>query len=206
MIPSPNPPSKGELTRQAILAAAYPLFLEQGYHATSMRQVASRAGIAVSAIYNHFAAKQDIFSALIFDRHPYQHVLPILQRAPGSTLEEFAHNAARAMLTELENRPDFLKLIFIEIIEFQGAHMPSLFQTVYPQVLNLVSRFDTWDDRTRGLPAPIIIRTFIGFIFSYFISQYMTGPITGPARKDADDMHTVVDIFLHGILKPGEQQ
>ena len=32
--------SKGERTRQAVMEAAYELFLEQGYAATSMRQIA----------------------------------------------------------------------------------------------------------------------------------------------------------------------
>ena len=46
--------SKGERTRQSILQAAYELFLEQGYAATSMRQIAERAGLALGGIYNHF--------------------------------------------------------------------------------------------------------------------------------------------------------
>ncbi len=35
---------KGEATRLAIEDAAIQLFLEQGYHATSMRQIAEHAG------------------------------------------------------------------------------------------------------------------------------------------------------------------
>ena len=56
-----NPPdilSKGERTRQAILSAAYSLFLEQGFSATSMRQVAEAAGIGKATIYHHFHNKQ----------------------------------------------------------------------------------------------------------------------------------------------------
>ena len=39
--------SKGDRTRQAIEEAAYDLFLEQGFSATSMRQIAKHAGIAL---------------------------------------------------------------------------------------------------------------------------------------------------------------
>ena len=38
---------KGEITRQTIEDAAIELFMEQGYHATSMRQIAKRAGISL---------------------------------------------------------------------------------------------------------------------------------------------------------------
>ena len=62
--------SKGERTRQDILSAAHTLFLEQGYHGTSMRQIAYRAGIALGGIYNHFAGKEGIFTAVFEANHP----------------------------------------------------------------------------------------------------------------------------------------
>jgi hypothetical protein len=46
--------------------------MEQGYHATSMRQIAERADLALGGIYNHFASKEDIFEAIIMDKHPYK--------------------------------------------------------------------------------------------------------------------------------------
>ena len=41
--------SKGEASQQRIVEAAYALFLEQGYHGTSMRQIAERAGLTMGA-------------------------------------------------------------------------------------------------------------------------------------------------------------
>ena len=55
--------TKGEATRLAIEDAAIELFMEQGYHATSMRQIAKRAELALGGIYNHFASKDEIFEA-----------------------------------------------------------------------------------------------------------------------------------------------
>ena len=39
-------PTKGEVTRLAIEEAAIALFMEQGYHATSMRQIAEQSELA----------------------------------------------------------------------------------------------------------------------------------------------------------------
>ena len=86
--------TKGESTRLAIEDAALALFMEQGYHATSMRQIAERADLALGGIYNHFASKEDIFAAIIVDKHPYRKVLPIVLAAQGETVEEFFRNAA----------------------------------------------------------------------------------------------------------------
>jgi AcrR family transcriptional regulator len=53
--------SKGKNSRANILRAAHDLFLQQGYHGTSMRQIAEGAGTALGAIYNHFPGKETIF-------------------------------------------------------------------------------------------------------------------------------------------------
>ena len=55
--------SRGEQTRNAILQAAHDLFVQQGYHGTSMRQIAKQAGLALGGLYNHFASKEDVFQA-----------------------------------------------------------------------------------------------------------------------------------------------
>ncbi len=52
-------------TRKTILNAAHRLFVQQGYTATSMRQLAEEAGIGKSTIYHHFADKQTIALALL---------------------------------------------------------------------------------------------------------------------------------------------
>ena len=88
--------TKKERTRQAIEQAAYELFMEQGFNATSMRQIAERAGLALGGIYNHYKSKEEIFRAIILDRHPYKQILPLVLNAKGKTPEEFFQNAARA--------------------------------------------------------------------------------------------------------------
>jgi AcrR family transcriptional regulator len=52
-------------TYENILSAAHRLFVQQGYTATSMRQVAEAAGIGKATIYHHFPDKQSILAALL---------------------------------------------------------------------------------------------------------------------------------------------
>jgi AcrR family transcriptional regulator len=51
-------------TYDKILQTARRLFVQQGYTATSMRQVAEQAGIGKATIYHHFPDKQAIVMAL----------------------------------------------------------------------------------------------------------------------------------------------
>lgn len=56
---------KGQRTRQRILTAAGALFAQQGYRATSLRQIATGAGIREPGLYNHFPHKQALYEAVL---------------------------------------------------------------------------------------------------------------------------------------------
>ncbi|MFN3492438.1 MAG: TetR/AcrR family transcriptional regulator, partial [Anaerolineales bacterium] len=114
--------TKGEMTRIAIEDAAIELFMEQGYHATSMRQIAERAELALGGIYNHFSSKEEIFEAIIIDKHPYKKVLPLVIEAEGETVEEFLKNAVKVAITEISSQPYYVRLMMIELTEFNGKH------------------------------------------------------------------------------------
>jgi AcrR family transcriptional regulator len=193
--------SKGERTRQAIQDAAYHLFLEQGYSASSMRQIAEAAGLAVSGIYNHFASKDEIFEAIVHDKHPYKQILPVLIAAPGVTTEAFVRNAAQALVDELGRRPDFLKLMFIEIVEFNTEHLPGIFEEILPQVLPLIQRLQSPANSIRSIHPALVLRAFLGMFFSFYMTEAMLGE-TMPTELREHGFESFVDIFLHGILLP----
>jgi AcrR family transcriptional regulator len=54
-------------TERRILEAASRLFYERGYHATTMRDLASDVGVKAASLYNHFPGKQDILVRLCLD-------------------------------------------------------------------------------------------------------------------------------------------
>ncbi len=55
-------------TRSRIQAIALELFTEQGYEATSLREIAERLGVTKAALYYHFKTKEDIVASLMQDR------------------------------------------------------------------------------------------------------------------------------------------
>lgn len=198
---SESPPTKGKRTRQAIEEAAYNLFLEQGYSATSMRQIAEKAGIALGGIYNYFKGKDEIFQELIIDQHPYLKILPIIQDAPGNNAEEFIRNSARAVQEELGNHPDFIKLMFIEIVEFNGKHFQKLYETIFPQALPLLQRFTSPDSGVRDMPLPQLIRVFVGSIMSFYLTEFLMSSPELPTELREMSLEDYMEIFLHGIIE-----
>ena len=53
-----------EAKRRLILIAAVKCFVEQGFHQTSIRDIAERAGVSVGNLYNHFAGKESLIAEI----------------------------------------------------------------------------------------------------------------------------------------------
>lgn len=191
---------RGEQTRIKIIQAAHGLFVQQGYHGTSMRQIAKEAGIALGGLYNHFASKENVFRAVFLEYHPYREVLPRILEAQGETVEEFVRDAFARILKAVENRPDFMNLMFIEVVEFNSLHAHELFTTNLPQIMPAVHRLlQTDQSESRPIPELILVRTFFGLIFGYFLTDIILGPNAPDGfREGAADYFT--DIYLFGIL------
>jgi AcrR family transcriptional regulator len=194
--------TKGEVTRQAIEEAAFVLFMEQGYHATSMRQIAERAGkLALGGIYNHFHNKEEIFIAILIDKHPYKQILPIVLSAKGDTAEELIRNAARALVTELGSRPELLKLIFIELVEFNGKHVAGLLNEIVPKALPMFEKMIRVRKNLRKIPPPVLVRSFLGMFFSFYITELFIKDSMLASLMPKNTFDHFVDIYLHGVIK-----
>ena len=63
--PEPGPRTKGERTRQAIMASATELFRERGFRETSLADIGGAAGVSGPAIYRYFKSKGELLSVLI---------------------------------------------------------------------------------------------------------------------------------------------
>jgi TetR/AcrR family transcriptional repressor of nem operon len=51
---------KGEITRQAIIAAAAPIFNQRGYDGASMQDVMEATGLEKGGLYRHFSGKEEL--------------------------------------------------------------------------------------------------------------------------------------------------
>jgi AcrR family transcriptional regulator len=59
---------KREIRREAILAAAYDLFLEKGYEATTLGDIVGRSGGSLATLYEMFEGKPGLLRAMVGDR------------------------------------------------------------------------------------------------------------------------------------------
>jgi AcrR family transcriptional regulator len=199
-------PTRGEQTRTTILQSAHDLFIKQGYHGTSMRQIAQVAHIALGGLYNHFSSKEHVFEAVFIAFHPYHEVFPQIEAAQGTDLEQLVQDAVRRIVQVVEGRPDFMNLMFIEMVEFKSAHAQQLFASLFPQGMQILQHFvESFPEQIRLIPSPMVVRTFLGLFFGYYLTETALAPGAPPAFREQARQY-FVDIYLHGILASPESK
>ena len=192
---------KGEATCLAIEEAAISLFMEKGYHATSMRQIADKSGLALGGIYNHFKSKDEIFEAIIVDKHPYKKILPLIQEAEGETMEEFLGNATRIVINELTSQQYYIKLMMIELAEFNGMHGAAIIKEIAPNILPVFEKIIKTRKELRVTHPAILMRSFIGMVLSYMITEIIISNSILNKVMPKNTLDAYVDIYMHGVIK-----
>ena len=105
-------------TVAVMLVAARQQFAAQGYAATSNRTVANAAGLAHTAIYNHFGSKAQLFTAVFLDVQ--DRLIFELQRSAARTPDEPAFPGALLDAIEELRAADptyveFLASMYVEV-------------------------------------------------------------------------------------------
>ena len=135
------------------------------------------------------------------DKHPYKRILPLVMQTPGETAEEFLRNAFKVTVTELGKSPIYVKLMLIEMVEFNGKHGAAMLKEIAPKVLPVFEQMLKVRKGLRISSPAMFLRTFFGMIVSYFITEMVTANsvISKLMPKDATDVY--IDMYLHGVLK-----
>ncbi|MBY0520552.1 MAG: TetR/AcrR family transcriptional regulator [Sphingomonas sp.] len=108
--------SQKRASRVAILAAAKEIFLSRGYAATTLRDIAAKAGVSPGLVFSHVADKQEL-----------------LQLVLHRDLEEILEKAAPDILAA-ESTVDLLTGLARTLLDYYGRH-PELSRSLIASVL-----------------------------------------------------------------------
>jgi AcrR family transcriptional regulator len=92
-------------TREAIQREATRLFLEQGYDATTIEQIAAAVDISPSTFFNYFPSKEDV---VFWDRYDPILASLITSGPPGETLSEAVFRAMDQLSGALDQEREML--------------------------------------------------------------------------------------------------
>jgi AcrR family transcriptional regulator len=116
--------TKGDDTRARILSAALDCFREKGFDATTMRDVAARAGMALGAAYYYFPAKDAI--VLAFYKQAQEDLAPRMQEVLAST-KDLRGRLKQVVLLKLEYFAESRRLLGALAAHTDPAHPLSPF-------------------------------------------------------------------------------
>ena len=96
-------------SRRLILDHAARLLRSNGYHQTSLREIAEAVGIRKASLYHHFRSKEEIVEAVVNDgvRLVLETVLYALEVASGATPRQRLKAAITAHLAALHGHSDY---------------------------------------------------------------------------------------------------
>ena len=96
---------KNPQKNQQILESAIALFVVQGFHNTSMEQIAARAGVSKQTVYSHFNNKQELFKHAVQARRSEYDLTDASLLAAGAPVRDTLLGLANALLGLLQS-PD----------------------------------------------------------------------------------------------------
>ena len=112
------------------LEAALELFSTQGFRATSLRQIAERAGLSVGNIYHHFPDKEALYNRL-FEEYWARLLdpdLPLNRVFAKARFPEDLEEMADAIESVVEENAPYILLIYVDVIEFGGQHIQTFYR------------------------------------------------------------------------------
>lgn len=144
------------LTRQRLLEAAHKVFLEQGFHATTVDEIAEEAGFTKGAVYSAFESKADMFLAL-YEERAQRRAGEYLRLAEGLSAEAQARAAVQEWVGVLRRDRDW-SLVLIEFWAYAARNdkLRERFARLHSKVRQaLAEAFQSAADRSgRRLSAP----------------------------------------------------
>lgn len=199
---------RAEARPDEVLDAALDLFIERGFPATRVEDIAKKAGLSKGAVYLYFPSKESILEALV-----RRAMVPIA--ASASQILDLSTDDPRQLLTaaatlmaERLSEPKLIavpKLVMREVAGFpQLAEMyrREVIDQALPVLIRLVER-GVDEGIFRPVDPEFAVRSILGPIFFHLIAAELFGvlPERGLDLSRFVDQH--LDILFNGLTLPG---
>jgi AcrR family transcriptional regulator len=153
----------GHERRKQLIDVGRALFAEKGFEATSIEEIAARAGVSKPVVYEHFGGKEGLY-AVVVDRE----MSDLLGRLQGALAEAhprlLVERAALALLTYIEEQTDGFRVLTRDSpVAGSGSSFSSLINDIASQVEHILAR----EFAGRGIStklAPMYAQMLVGMV------------------------------------------
>lgn len=208
---TPGRQRRKEARPAELMAAALDLFVERGFAATKLDDVAARAGVSKGTLYLYFASKEELFKAVI-----QQGILPVLVQGE-EMLEQHQGDASSLLQTmlmtwwEMIGATDLAGIPKLMISE--AGNFPEVAQYYYENVIvrgrELMRRAlqrGIASGEFRVLDIESTIDVIFAPILMLSIWRYSLGPCACGQQNPDVYLSTHFDLLLNGLMVEEKKQ
>lgn len=192
--------SRREATRQKLYEAAVTLIAEKGFSATTVDEIAERAGVAKGTVYYNFASKSVLFEELL--RHGVGLLTASLREAAEHTAREGGGKVdaldamIRAGLVFIDRYPAFTQLYVAELWRTNRAWQSTL-MVVRQQAVAVVEEVlrdgVEGGELSEGIDVPLTAAALVGMVLVAALDWKSFQP-----ERSLDEVHAALSRLLQG--------
>ena len=160
---SPRVRMTGKERRTQLLDVGRSLFAEKGFDATSIEEIAARAGVTKPVVYEHFGGKEGLY-AVVVDREMERLLSGVADALTSGDARELLEQAALAFLVYIEEQPDGFRILVRDSpVASSSGTFASLISDIASQVEHILGR----EFKARGFDpklAPMYSQALVGMV------------------------------------------
>ncbi|OIJ68766.1 TetR/AcrR family transcriptional regulator [Streptomyces mangrovisoli] len=192
--------SRREATRQKLYEAAVTLIAEQGFSATTVDEIAERAGVAKGTVYYNFASKSVLFEELL--RHGVGLLTASLREAAeqsdrdGGSKVDALDAMIRAGLGFIARYPSFTQLYVAELWRTNRAWQSTLMvvrREVVAAIEDVLREGVAAGEFSDEIDVPLTAAALVGMVLVAALDWQAFQP-----ERSLDDVHASLSRLLQG--------
>jgi AcrR family transcriptional regulator len=153
----------GRERREQLLDVGRSLFAAKGFDATSIEEIAARAGVSKPVVYEHFGGKEGLY-AVVVDREMSDLLDRLTAALSAGHPRRLVEHAALALLTYIEEQTDGFRILSRDSpVAGSSGTFSSLLNDIASQVEHILAR----EFETRGMQtelAPMYAQMLVGMV------------------------------------------
>jgi AcrR family transcriptional regulator len=192
--------------RVKIQSAALYLFTRKGFHGTTVREIAIRAGVSMGNLYTYYDTKEEIFIDLVhllgrkMETLRQRELIPLMETLDSNSLRTLAKAIGRIVSENL----DYWRLMYIDVVEFRHKHFIHSFREIAgglrtyagAVIRNSKVKFPPGVD-----PSLAYTAIYLQF-FTYFLTEELFGAKRHLGMSDDEVIEQLILLYTGGRMIP----
>jgi len=183
--------------------AALRVFTRQGFHGTTVRDIANEAGVSLGNIYNYYKTKEEVYVSLVrrYGRQMAEIQQKTLKPFLGRFDEDGMKELANAVRDIVYKHPDYWRLMYIDVTEFGNKHFAHSFRQLSKNLEQLAGGYPNDGHGIRkGVDRPAAYAAVYLHFFTYFLVEKLFGGKQHLGLPEDQAITQLIGMFRSGVI------